>query len=243
MHSVSDGPPSCLICGRETVLLYPSNVPPDQRLDASEFACTSPHLSVHDDIYHCRSCGLARSVPGSDIESIEDLYRNVEDDGYLESEEERRLDYRRALESFDRELVELEERYPDLVDPGSPTQRVHGAPLDGLEPFAHEHPMLSLSNVFSDEELGDFDRRVRDRLKWPAGEQIDYVAEPKLDGLAVSLQVNKNCRVGTGHESLGQQRRAAIRGDSMGIEPAFAKRALHPDNEILDVVGIHGVIG
>ncbi len=89
MPSVSEAP-SCLLCGERTRLLYPSNVPRDTPLDKGELACTSPYLAVHDDIYVCRECGLARSVPPVDAEEIEDLYRDVEDPEYFASESERR---------------------------------------------------------------------------------------------------------------------------------------------------------
>ncbi|MFN2338609.1 MAG: NAD-dependent DNA ligase LigA [Gammaproteobacteria bacterium] len=83
-----------------------------------------------------------------------------------------------------RELQQLEARYPDLVTPDSPTQRVGAEPLKAFGTVQHELPMLSLDNAFNDEELADFDRRVRERLEV---EQVEYAAEPKLDGLAVSL--------------------------------------------------------
>lgn len=83
-----------------------------------------------------------------------------------------------------RELQELEGLYPELLTPDSPTQRVGGMALDKFAPVQHRQPMQSLSNAFSEEELRDFDRRVREGLGRAA---VDYVAEPKLDGLAVSL--------------------------------------------------------
>ncbi|HFD79290.1 MAG TPA: NAD-dependent DNA ligase LigA [Gammaproteobacteria bacterium] len=83
-----------------------------------------------------------------------------------------------------RELQELERAHPELVTPDSPTQRVGAAPQEGFRQVRHEVPMLSLENAFDDEELADFDRRVRERL---GVEEIEYAAEPKLDGLAVSL--------------------------------------------------------
>ena len=83
-----------------------------------------------------------------------------------------------------RELVEIETRHPGLITPDSPTQRVGGAPLSEFAPVRHRLPMQSLSNAFGDDELRDFDRRVREGL---GRERVDYVAEPKLDGLAVSL--------------------------------------------------------
>ncbi len=86
-----------------------------------------------------------------------------------------------------RELQALEAEHPALVTPDSPTQRVGGAPSEKFEKVAHREPMLSLGNVTSDEELDDFDARVRKLLGAPEGTEIGYVVEPKLDGLAVEL--------------------------------------------------------
>ncbi len=83
-----------------------------------------------------------------------------------------------------RELQALEAEHPELITPDSPTQRVGAQPLAAFGEVRHEVPMLSLDNAFDDDELTDFDRRARERLKV---ERIDYTAEPKLDGLAVSL--------------------------------------------------------
>jgi len=83
------------------------------------------------------------------------------------------------------ELLELERRYPDLVSPDSPSQRVGGVPLAQFQQVAHRLPMLSLENAFSLVDLVDFEARLLRFLKL-AG-PLDYVAEPKLDGLAVEL--------------------------------------------------------
>lgn len=85
-----------------------------------------------------------------------------------------------------RELIELEARFPDLAVPDSPTRRVGAPPLRSFAEVRHEVPMLSLDNAFTDEEVAAFDRRVRERLGVD-DTRLDYVAEPKLDGLAVSL--------------------------------------------------------
>jgi DNA ligase (NAD+) len=85
-----------------------------------------------------------------------------------------------------RELRKLEAAHPELITADSPTQRVSGQVADGFAEIQHGQPMLSLDNAFSDEELEAFDRRVRTRLGTEEA-QIDYCAEPKLDGLAVSL--------------------------------------------------------
>lgn len=82
-------------------------------------------------------------------------------------------------------LLKLEEKNPTLVTADSPTQRVGAQPLDVFESAKHAVPMLSLSNAFSDEDLEAFEVRIKDRLKRDIN--IDYTAEPKLDGLAVSL--------------------------------------------------------
>ena len=84
------------------------------------------------------------------------------------------------------ELQEAEHRYPELVTPDSPTRRVGAAPLDSFASILHRMPMLSLSNGFSREQLEAFDNRIRERLEL-GEQQIVYAAEPKLDGLAVSI--------------------------------------------------------
>jgi DNA ligase (NAD+) len=83
-----------------------------------------------------------------------------------------------------RELQELEQLYPDNDIASSPTQRVGAAPLTKFASFRHPQAMLSLANAFSSEEILDFDQRIKRLAKT---DQIDYVAEPKLDGLAVNL--------------------------------------------------------
>lgn len=83
-----------------------------------------------------------------------------------------------------RELVELEARYPELVTPDSPTQRVGGKPAPEFAEVRHEVPMLSLTNAYTDEEVFAFDRRCRELL---GVERIRYACEPKFDGLAISL--------------------------------------------------------
>lgn len=99
-----------------------------------------------------------------------------------------------------RELQEIEQQYPELIDKQSPSQRVGGQALSGFTQVQHEIPMLSLDNALDEQELIDFDRRVKERLNFTTA--IEYVAEPKLDGLAVSLLYEQ-----------GNLVRAATRGD------------------------------
>ena len=108
-----------------------------------------------------------------------------------------------------RELQSLEAEFPELRTPDSPTQRVGGAPLAQFDEVKHVVPMLSLGNAFSEQELADFDRRVRERLESDA--DIRYAAEPKLDGLAISLRYQEGVFV-----------RAATRGDGYQGEDVTA---------------------
>lgn len=106
---------------------------------------------------------------------------------------------------YDRMMVrlrELEARYPDSIPADSPTQRVGGRASSQFTEVRHLEPLLSLGNVFSAEELRAFDERVRSAL--PAGSKVEYVMEPKIDGLACSL-IYEN----------GKLVRAATRGDGV----------------------------
>lgn len=106
---------------------------------------------------------------------------------------------------YDRMMVrlrELEARYPDSIPADSPTQRVGGRASSQFTEVRHLEPLLSLGNVFSAEELRAFDERVHSGL--PAGSKVEYVMEPKIDGLACSL-IYEN----------GKLVRAATRGDGV----------------------------
>ena len=89
-----------------------------------------------------------------------------------------------AYDALLRELIEIEEAHPELVTPESPTQRVGIAPSTRFAPVQHASPMLSLSNVFDEAELRAFDQRVRKAL---GRDEVGYVCELKIDGLAVNL--------------------------------------------------------
>ncbi|PVV08330.1 MAG: DNA ligase (NAD(+)) LigA, partial [gamma proteobacterium symbiont of Ctena orbiculata] len=107
-----------------------------------------------------------------------------------------------AYDRLLRELQQLESEYPQLITPDSPTQRVGEKPLEGFNEVVHRLPMLSLDNAFDEAEMGEFERRIRDRLKLDGDEAIRYLAEPKLDGLAVNLRYEQ-----------GKLVQAATRGD------------------------------
>ena len=101
-------------------------------------------------------------------------------------------------------LQALEAERPELISDDSPTQRVGAAPAEGFSTVAHQFPMLSLANAFSEDEVAEFDRRIRERLDL---ETIEYTAEPKLDGVAIALRYEN-----------GRLRLGATRGDGRSGE-------------------------
>jgi DNA ligase (NAD+) len=105
------------------------------------------------------------------------------------------------------ELQDLEERYPRLVTPDSPTQRVGAAPLEKFETVAHRVPMLSLENAFSEAEAREFDERLKRFLR--TGDDFDYVVEPKMDGVAVELVYER------GRLVVGSTRGDGVRGENV----------------------------
>ncbi|HCJ4362520.1 TPA: NAD-dependent DNA ligase LigA, partial [Listeria innocua] len=96
------------------------------------------------------------------------------------------------------ELLKIEEAHPEWVTPESPSKRVGGEVLEGFKKVEHDTPMLSLANAFNRDDLADFDRRIRDKV----GDDISYMCELKIDGLAVSLQYEN-----------GKYKQGATRGD------------------------------
>lgn len=124
-------------------------------------------------------------TPPTPAARIADLRRQLEDANYryyvLDEPSIPDAEYDRLL----RDLEALEAAHPALVTADSPTQRVGNAPAGKFAEVRHAIPMLSLGNAFSDEEVQDFVRRIADRLKRPA---LRFSAEPKLDGLAISLR-------------------------------------------------------
>ena len=135
--------------------------------------------------------------PADDIKALRDQLNDWSHRYYvLDDPSVPDAEYDRAF----RRLEELEAEHPELVTKDSPTQRVGDRPLEAFDEVRHDVPMLSLGNAFDEQELRDFDQRVRERLDVEG--PVAYVAEPKLDGLAVSLLYEN-----------GELVRAATRGD------------------------------
>lgn len=111
-----------------------------------------------------------------------------------------------AYDKLMRELQDLESKHPDLITPDSPSQRVGGEPTKEFRTVRHEGQMLSLANTYSEEEIRDFDRRVKGLL---GGEQCRYVCELKFDGVSLSLRYEKGVLV------LGVTRGDGMQGDDI----------------------------
>lgn len=124
-----------------------------------------------------------------------------------------------------RELLTLENENPHFIEPHSPTQRVGGALLDGFAEVTHKVPMLSLDNVFDDEELGDFVSKMLTRVNFSEQDDIEYTCETKLDGLAASIYYID-----------GKLTQAATRGDGLVGEDITAQVKTIP-NVPLNLVG------
>lgn len=127
------------------------------------------------------------------------------------------------------ELIRLEEEHPELITPESPTQRVGGQPLKAFRKVTHDIPMLSLGDVFSKEELLDFDRRVRQAV----GPDVTYVCELKIDGLAISLTYEK------GRFVLGATRGDGVTGEDItnNLRTVRSLPLVLPEEEDIEVRG------
>jgi DNA ligase (NAD+) len=118
---------------------------------------------------------------------IEQLRHKIREHDYKYYVQDRPVISDSEYDQLMQRLIALEEKYPQFITPDSPTQRVGGAPAEQFLEAKHTVPLLSLANAFSFDDLEAFDRRVKKMLNVPADEKIEYVAELKIDGLAVNL--------------------------------------------------------
>jgi DNA ligase (NAD+) len=112
----------------------------------------------------------------------------------------------REFDKLLEELQQIEAKHPELVTPDSPTQRVGGEPIGSFVTVRHREPMLSIDNTYNEDELREFDRRVRKGL---SGEKVRYVVELKIDGVAISLSYEQ------GRFTVGATRGDGERGDDV----------------------------
>lgn len=139
----------------------------------------------------------------------------------------------KAYDELMHELINLEKDYPELITPDSPTQRVGGQPVTGFRTVLHTIPMLSLDNSYDETELQEFEKRILRALD--EERTIEYVAEPKFDGVAISLTYTD------GLFTLGTTRGDGLSGDDVTINlktiPSIPLRLLEPHKGELTVRG------
>jgi DNA ligase (NAD+) len=145
---------------------------------------------------------VARSVG----KQIEELRQQIEHHNYKYYVEAAPEISDREFDRLMQRLQELEKAHPELVTPDSPTQRVGGQPLSGFRPVRHRVPMLSIDNTYNEDDLREFDARVR---RWLKGEKPEYAVEQKIDGVSVTLLYEK------GRLTLGATRGDGQRGDDI----------------------------
>src|SRR5215471_5690865 len=119
---------------------------------------------------------------------IDELRKQIEHHNYLYYVEAKPEISDREFDRLLDELKQIEAAHPELITPESPTQRVGGEPIGEFAQVRHRVPMLSIDNTYSSDELREFDKRARKLL---GGEKVEYVVEPKIDGVAVSLTYEK----------------------------------------------------
>src|SRR6058998_988709 len=130
-----------------------------------------------------RNTNMARA--SRDVrQEVERLRREIEHHNYRYYVLDDPLVSDAEYDTLFRRLEQLEAEHPDLASPDSPTQRVGAMPLEKFETVRHRHPMLSLNNIATREEMAEFDARIRKFLNL---ERVEYVGEPKIDGVAVEL--------------------------------------------------------
>ncbi|PLV58782.1 NAD-dependent DNA ligase LigA [Thermotoga sp. KOL6] len=147
-----------------------------------------------------------RQIPKEIIEEVERLREEIEYHNYRYYVLNDPVITDEEYDKLMRRLVELEKMYPELVTPDSPTQRVGGKVLEGFKTVKHTVPMLSLDNTYDEEEIMDFDRRVKKTLQ---ESEVEYVAELKIDGVSIAL------RYEDGRFVLGATRGDGVEGEDV----------------------------
>lgn len=142
-----------------------------------------------------------REIPKEIIEEVEKLREEIEYHNYRYYVLNDPVITDEEFDKLMKRLIELEKKYPELVTPDSPTQRVGGRVLEGFKTERHTVPMLSLDNTYSEEEILEFDKRIRKTLQEA---EVEYVAELKIDGVSIALRYEE-----------GRFKMALTRGDGL----------------------------
>src|SRR4051812_24480999 len=142
----------------------------------------------------------------------------------------------REYDALYHELLDLEKRWPELITADSPSQRVGGAPLKQFQPVKHLRPMTSLDNTYSQAELRQFVERVQRLLP---EEKLDWIVEPKVDGVAINLRYEK------GRFTVGATRGDGVTGDDITTNLKTIRSipmVLHGKRAIPDVMEVRGEV-
>ena len=152
-----------------------------------------------------------RKMSKKAIEEIENLRAKIRyhDKKYYVENMPEIADY--EYDQLVKELDKLERAYPQLITSDSPTQRVSGEPISGFTSVEHRIPMLSIDNTYSEEELREFDCRIRRMLKHVDVDEIEYVVELKIDGVAITLWYEEGIFI------RGATRGDGLRGDDVTV--------------------------
>lgn len=145
---------------------------------------------------------MAKEAPKAVVERLNKLKASIERHRYNYHVLDKEEISAEALDSLKRELSQIEEQYPQLVTPDSPSQRVAGKPLDGFKKVQHKVPQWSFNDAFTEDDMVKFDERVKRFLAVDAPATPSYICELKIDGLKLVLEYEK-----------GLLKTAATRGD------------------------------
>src|SRR6202451_2210155 len=148
------------------------------------FSKARPHCIIFSGLRRLHPFGVSMSKSSDVAKEVERLREKLRHHEYLYHVMDNPEISDAAYDRLMNQLKSLEAANPKLVTPDSPTQRIGGAPREGFQTVQHRTPMVSLDNAFSFEELGNFDRRVRQAT---GREKIEYTTEHKFDGLSMSL--------------------------------------------------------
>jgi DNA ligase (NAD+) len=141
----------------------------------------------------CADCSKIIAMASAAEQRIKKLRQEIEHHNTLYYVDAKPQISDQAYDKLMRELIDLETEHPELLTPDSPSQRVGGQPIDGFRTVEHAVPMMSIDNTYDEAEVRAFDARVRKAL--PANAKVQYVLEPKVDGVAASLRYENGLMV------------------------------------------------
>lgn len=143
--------------------------------------------------YSCRIGVMSKSAPKEVIERLSVLKKTIEKHRYNYHVLDQQEISDEALDSLKKELVDIETQYPELITPDSPSQRVAGKPLDEFKKVPHKVAQWSFNDAFSEDDVRDFDKRIKRMLKDELGKEVSptYVCELKIDGLKIVFEYEK----------------------------------------------------